>query len=657
MAIASMKKIHILAHNSVRESVLSTLQKMGVVQIRDLKDRLDTEYFSGGERVEKAVVEEKLLKITGILDFMEKLSMGKNLSSAIFREKMAVNETTFAETLKNTDLDRIYAQCRDTEEGFRDIEKERANINQNLKQVLPWSGLNSGLAELIDREKTAVRTGTVLSKSLPEFERRLCGKTRYIHLEKVGRDRKHAYLLIIFLKEEEGIVGPLFKEFEFNRCVFPAEDACPRVFAQRLRDRLAENGNARDRLEKAAWAVTVHRRGIRILYDYYNSSRDRLLARECMAETASSSLLSGWIEEEKIDLLTTGLAKKAGETEIIVQSPEKGEKVPVVLKNMPAVQPFEVVTDLYGRPLYSGFDPTPCLTPFFILFFALCLTDAGYGLVLAVASWLIPKKLALGPKAKKFFRLFFYGGIATVFTGALTGGWFGDTIDLIPGLEAAKRIKNSMVVLNPLKYPEKFLYFSLALGVIQVWFGILLKFCRNLKNRELAGAFLDEFPWMFLFVSVALAALSESGILPPVAMEIGKWTAAGCLCTVVLFYGRGSKTVFGRIISGLYRVYGGVDYVKDILSYSRLFALGLGTGIMAMAVNTIARLVLSVPYVGVVMMPVVFLGGHFFNIIINLLSGYIHTSRLQYVEFFTKFFEGGGEFFKPFREERRYTAV
>ena len=241
-----------------------------------------------------------------------------------------------------------------------------------------------------------------------------------------------------------------------------------------------------------------------------------------------------------------------------------------------------------------------------------------------------------------------------------------------------------LALLNPMKEPMTFLLIALAVGVVHLVAGICLKMVDNLKRGRITAAILDQCSWIIIIAGILLTAIpfagsffggqSSSGAVqisfslsPTAFLEmyniLPAYSQTGVLLTLAgivvlfLFAGRHSNSVGKRFAKGAYEVYGIIQLFADILSYSRLLALGLATSVIATVVNTIAGMAGEMPYVGPVLLIAILIIGHLGNLLINALSGFIHTARLQFVEFFTKFYQSGGQPFEPLRREGKYTIV
>jgi V/A-type H+-transporting ATPase subunit I len=339
-------------------------------------------------------------------------------------------------------------------------------------------------------------------------------------------------------------------------------------------------------------------------------------------------------------------------THVATRDPESGEEIPIDLDNNAVVRPFEFVTTLYGRPVYWEFDPTPFLAPFFIVFFGLCVSDGGYGIILAALTFVFMRKMQPGG-GRKLMQLMFMGGLATAAVGAITGGWFGIEPSIMPDW------LRSIIVMNPLEEPMKMLNVVFILGIVQIITGLAIKMFAEFKEGRWLDGILDQLVWIFFIVFLVPLGYNFilGGEVSPGIMAFCQKAAMGAGVVVVATGARKNPNPIMKVLGGVLKLYDIVGYFGDVLSYARLLALGLATGAIAMAINGVAKMASGIPVVGIVGAIVVLLGGHLFNIAVNCLGGFVHSGRLQYLEFFSKFFEGGGRAFTPFQAEKKYSVV
>jgi V/A-type H+-transporting ATPase subunit I len=382
-----------------------------------------------------------------------------------------------------------------------------------------------------------------------------------------------------------------------------------------------------------------------------------------LTATQYTFILEGWIRKIDSLKLKHSLEKKFP-VAVYLSMPQAKEDIPVVLENKPILRPFEIVTQLYGLPPYRGIDPTGFLSLFFVLSFALCLTDAGYGLILSLACLFILKKIKLSDNAKRFFQLFFLSGIFTVIVGALAGGWFGNLLDKLPPYLV--KIKNNLMLFDPLKESLKFLVLVLVLGYIQITFGIFLKIISLIKEKDFFGLFFNQIPTFLIQIVLFLLVLVSLKILPKQIINLMILFFVLAVILIIFYHFSAQKNFALKIFWSLYGIYSIItgNFLADTLSFSRLFALGLTTGLLATAINEIIFIIMNILsslkisfLIAGFFAIILFVLGHLLNLAINLLGAYVHTSRLQYLEYFSKFFETGGRPFRPFRKEFVFTEL
>jgi len=346
------------------------------------------------------------------------------------------------------------------------------------------------------------------------------------------------------------------------------------------------------------------------------------------------------------------IVSRFGASSLTKIEPAEDEEIPVEIENKNYIRPFEVITRLYGMPQHLGVDPTVFLAPFFALFFALCLTDAGYGLVIIALMVFLIKKIQ---GDKKLMWMLGICSAVTVVVGALTGGWFGDAVQqFVPVL---KPLRDKMMWFDPFDKPMMFFGLSLALGYTQIMAGLVIAFVHNLRRKQYIAGLCDQFTLLVMLNSIAIFAASKVGV---VQIEIGKFFGILAIipAAVILLFSQRQGGWGGRIGMGAYNLFSTIFYVGDVLSYIRLMALGMVTAGLAMAINVMAKLALDIPYgIGIVAMILVLVGGHGFNIAINALGAFVHTLRLQYAEFFPKFFIGGGRAFEPLSKKYKHIYI
>ena len=317
------------------------------------------------------------------------------------------------------------------------------------------------------------------------------------------------------------------------------------------------------------------------------------------------------------------------------EDPGEDDDPPVLLKNNKFASCFEWVIGLYSYPKYSGFDPTFIMAIFYCILFGLMFADAGYGLLFVLIAFIAVPVIGIKGNLKKSIQMFGWCGVSCIVMGILFGGLFGDLpVRLAVSMFGANEFQLALL-LDPIKQPLVFLVISIGVGALHLITGMAIKFYMLCKRGKWLDALLDIGLWWVLFAGIALMA---AGVTP--------WLLIGAAVAIVLTGGRNEKKWIMKPVKGLLGLYGLINYGSDLLSYSRILALGLASSIIAQVVNIMGTMGGNT-VVGWIMLIAIGLVGHLINIGLNALGTFVHTSRLQYIEFFGKFYEDGGRKFKP----------
>lgn len=329
----------------------------------------------------------------------------------------------------------------------------------------------------------------------------------------------------------------------------------------------------------------------------------------------------------------------------MLSDPEPEDDVPVLLENNAMATQFEPVISLYSLPAYGTFDPTFIMSFFYIIIFGLMFADVGYGVLLVAVCLLGLKLMKPTGSLRQFMWMFTMCGGSMIVMGILFGGYFGDLPDAIAKYFLGKPEGCDLALwFNPLSEPMLFLFVSLGIGALHLFAGLCVKFYILWKGGHPFAAIFDAGSWMLVFIGAGIAFVS---------MNIGIAVVCVGLVMLVLTQGRAEKNPIMKVLKGLLSLYDIVSYVSDLLSYSRILSLGLASAVIASVFNTIGTM-FGPTVAGVIMLIIVGTIGHVMNLGINLLGSFVHTSRLQYIEFFGKFYEDGGRPFTPLSPQSQY---
>lgn len=644
MAIIDMKKISLLAHQDEREKVIRILRSLGSVELVDVKENAAwtemSSYLVPDQATEKAAnLEISLSEVRYCLEFLKRhFPINKGLVEQLGGSKISLTTEEFTNYAKQeSEIKKIYSSCRKADDTLMQLKNELIR-NDNLSEDLAhWTALTLPFSQVINTDRVSMQLMTIPQKSMQILNERLEEEVPAHYLQTINSDKDLAYCFLVYLTDQDKEVKEILKVVGFNPVTFPG-------LTETAADSIAQIQINKEKIEKEKAEVIEEIKGLleyrtqlMAYFDYLQGERTKYEAVGNLARTESSFYLEGWVPKPAQEQLEKAIANNTETVLLFFRDPEEQEKPPVFLHNKNNLaEAHEVVTNLYSTPLYNELDPTPLLTPFFIIFFGICLGDVGYGLLLSLAAYVMKSKLKLQGMGKQLANVLFVGGISSIFFGALLGSYFGDLIKVSP------------LWFNPLDNPMQMLIFCFGLGVLQIYFGLAVKAYRNIRSGFVWDALFDQGFWYVLLTGLILLLI---GINPA-----GKWLSIGGGVALVLTQGRAQKGIVKKFFSGLLSLYNVTSYLSDVLSYSRLLALGLATGVIAMAINTMGRL-LGNGIIGYIAMTILLIGGHIFNLLISTLGSFVHTSRLQYIEFFGKFFEGGGKPFRPLRIKNQYVEV
>ncbi|NIM90420.1 MAG: hypothetical protein GTO17_05675 [Candidatus Aminicenantes bacterium] len=632
MALAEVKRVQIVAYSHLKTELLSSLQESGLVQLEEANFE---EFDLASSSPEASEHEHLLHRLKQALDYFsgqEEKGFLKRLftqkPSLHYQKRKEVLDFDFRSVLD--ELEKLEADKNELLGEIKFLERERDFLSPLKELSLPVSSVET-------TDSTEIVLGSMPLSQFEELQK--LAEEEAIWFEIIHQDKRQIHLLVFYLKKEQTQLEQSLKELNFTRLYFTE----PIMSLAQVKDRV---GDVREKIRKEIEGkrkdvealdgerrrLAVYREKLMQVHDVLLNERERILSARLLGETERVFYLEGWIRSFDVDRLKNKLKPYFDETQIYFRPPLPEESPPSILENPKPSQPFEVVTKLYGLPQRGSLDPTLPLAPFFFLFVGLCVSEAGYGLIVTLLSLLYIKFAKPKGGLLLFLKLLTLLGISTVILGTLVGGWFGFPI-------------RQLMILDPLQDPLSFLILALALGFIQVWFGTLLKLIDGIKNKNILQSIFVQGGWLLLLPSLVVYLLTKQflwGILSLVG-------AAG-----IVFFASPSRNPLARFFGGLYSLYDISRYLADVLSYSRLLALGLATSVIAMVVNTLCQTALGIPWVGWLLAALIFLGGHLFNLAISYLGGFVHSMRLQFVEFFSKFFRSGGKPFQPFEMESRF---
>ncbi|WP_404661259.1 V-type ATP synthase subunit I [Haloimpatiens myeolchijeotgali] len=639
-----MNKFTLFALESQKEALLENLQKFEGVHFSNLQDEVCDEELSflnpDKEDEKLSDFTEKLSQINFGINFLEKFIEPEKGFKSLFEGKKQLSYNELKVKVRNSNWYETYKILKGKDDKINELKNEITNLESEIENLVPWSNLDASFGDLNNLKFCSSFLGII-----PEqFKDNLINELSYIdsyYIEEISRDRNEVNILVIAYKSDIDKVDEILKKNNFSQINFKYQKT-PREIISNLRKKMKEFEKEKEKVTSEVTNFTKEIINLKCAYEYFNNELIKARACENFVKTEKVFAIEGWIPLQKNSELEKIVKHNCAENYYIefCEACEE-ENVPILLKNNGFTEAFESITEMYSLPSYKEIDPTPILAVFYFIFFGMMLSDGGYGLIMVIGSALALKLLPLEKAQKNFAKLFLFLGISTMFWGALYGGWFGDAPKALLGIQVPKLI-------DPGTGLMKIMVVSIVFGLVHMFIGLGIKAYVLIKNNKYKDAFCDVVFWYCVLIGGILMAVQVGGSLGKILLVIG-------ILGLFLTQGREAPTIGGKIGGGVYGVYGITGYFGDIVSYSRLMALGLATGFIASALNMIINLI-PAP-VSYIVGPILFILLHAFNLAINALGSYVHAARLQYLEFFNKFYEGGGKKFTPFKTISKFVKI
>ncbi|MBE6557658.1 MAG: hypothetical protein E7661_01410 [Ruminococcaceae bacterium] len=658
MSISTMKRLTVLTPKGEADALVRRLMKLRCVEIRSVPLDEDGELLRHDCDTARVEAERRVNSIAEAIPVLDKYTVDKssrrgkpiNTSTGLFR-KTGSYHAAWAVADEVLELRDTMTECY----------HEDNRMAARIAMLCPW--LSHDLPLEVETTDTACLWLGVFPAAvrLSAVE----GALADLHagVEEVYRDQAGFYAAVMFHKADEEAVNRGLVSLGFVKSNFKDITGTAKQAIRAAEKKMDELDNRLQGCIDRLCELSPMLEDLQVLYDVEKTTLLAAQHKQKLAETESCVILEGWVPTEACDKVKHALRHLYCAYDLV--EPEEGEEPPVLLKNNGYASNFEWVLGMYAYPKYGSYDPTFIMSIYYFVIFGLMFADVGYGLLLTLGGFLAPKLLNVSPGMKRMLTMFGYCGIACTILGAVFGGWFGDLpyaimtnymgYESVEAAQAAAPIFNGVTLtlngeplsLNPLVNPVPFLIISLAMGLIHIVGGMAVKFYMLCREGKIFSAIFDIGSYWILFGGLGLLFVDST-----VGLAV---TVMGVLM-IVLTQGREKKNIFAKLVFGLKGLYDLINYASDLLSYSRILALGLAAGVMAQVFNLLGTLGgVSVP--GFILLIFVMLIGHGLNMAINLLGAFVHTCRLQYLEFFSKFYEDGGTPFDPALPSEKYSTA
>ncbi len=638
-----MKRIELVGLNSERKQLIEYLQRCGTVDISDSRG----EILKGRETASTiSQLESNMAQVAAAISMLPDEKSGLFAKRReIAADKCAIQAGESAQTME---LVRSILQIK---KAFEKNEDALASLETEKDSLKRFTALDAPASSQQTRH-TQSKTGTAdgewneeqIWQKLHEYD------ISSVYFEILDATKQQTAIWLIYSLSEEEKVSKFFADINF---AVPKNltDKEPKTRICEIEQRRQEISAQNEELAEKLAGYGNMRADLELFYDKMAVRRDKYRALENVGITENAFFVSGYVPEKDGESLKNELMKKFT-VSVELFEPGKTEDVPAEFRNNAFVAPVESITSDYSMPSKNDVDPNPVMAVFYYFFFGMMFSDAGYGLLLMIVCGILGFGNVLERKKRNTFRMFFYCGVSTTFWGLMYGSFFGDMITTVSKTFGSGALALSPILVDPVQKPLTVLIMSVAFGTIHILTALAIKFYMTWRNGEKWAAVFDTGFWILVISGIGILATGAAFKIDAVT-KIGKYLAIGAAIGLVLTQGRSSKNPIMKLLNGILSLYDITSIVGDVLSYSRLMALGLATGVIASVVNVLGSLGGN-SVVGLISFIAISIFGHTLNFAINMLGAYVHTNRLQYVEFYQKFYEGGGRKYSPLGLNTKY---
>lgn len=638
MAIVEMSKIKLYGASADKQKVLDTLFESRLVKLKEVGEIENTSNFF--DEKASSELDAKISKIDRYLKLLEdKLPTDK-------KEEKFFNMTLQEfQSIKGdlAEVEKTLTRIEQVVNVESDLKKQKQTLQNKIKQILPYKDLPEKFSDFKNTKQVVVLLGTIQNQNIKLFSDFL--ENYPLTSFEVAGTEANVLKVYSHISESVAVIKKL-NELSFNKSTIDL-NLTPQKAILDLEKQIVniEKQQAENSEQFLNFKNDV--KSLKLAYDYLCFCQEREQAENLFRCTEQAFVLEGYLAKNDEKKLTQILNSKNLSIAFEFVGLDKGEVPPTIVKNNAMVRPFEFVTNMYSAPKYGELDPNAILALFFSIFFGFIMADIGYGFVLVVFGLILALKQKKKTGPKQLWTVIAIGGLFSMLFGVGFGSFFGlshENFWLVP----------KAIIPNPVDNVMTLLIACLAAGVVQIMVSFILQGILLIRRKKVFEAICFAFSWDFFFVGLILFALDFMGItsgLTMVGIIIALASVAICLFGQIV-----KNKGFNKFTKSFGALYGIINMFSDILSYARLFGLMLSGAIIGSIVNQLASSFLLSPVTFIV--GVIILGiGHSFNLAMGALGAYIHVARLQYIEFFSRFYEGEGELFVPFGSNFSYVNL
>lgn len=630
----------LLGVKSDQEKILSALHRTCSVQIVSNESVSETIKDASG-------FVEKFDRLKFACDFLfNNLSRISKENKSVPPIKEEVYGVTYDEFVNALDLETSLEEIIESLYTLRDetieCKAELVRLKNENSAYKPFYGLKTKFSAFSDTKETKTFLGTIKPSQAEAFIAEDYSCTAFIECKEANL----SVLSVVCLKTDESFISGVLAGLGFTRTNFngnfTAKEKC-----DDLQRQINALENKLIKIDESIASKRKYLRDMKVLLDRYAFELEKDKDKKSFQTTDGTFLLDAFVPTEAVSRVEDAINNVTDRVFTEFEVVPKDEFAPTLMKNKGITKQFEFVTNLYSPPKYGTIDQNFVMMMFFSIFMGFIMADMGYGIMMTVGGLIMAKRIGRDTGTRRLCNIIAFGGVFTFIFGALFDSFFGygllRTIGLMDSPIMPDAI-NHKLDLAGISVPT-LLLLSLGMGVVQIIASLLMKAASYFRDGKIFDGISEGVVWSAFLVGLILLVIDfaglTSGLTKPAAITMIVSIALGALTA-----GRHEKGL-GKFTKAFTSVYGLINYMSDILSYARLYGLMLSGAQIATIVTSLS-LPLMTSVGGAIGGVLILIVGHLFNLAMGLLGAYIHDSRLQYIEFYGRFYEGEGELFQPF---------
>ncbi|ALS00435.1 ATP synthase subunit I [Enterococcus silesiacus] len=659
MAVNKMEKMTIIAASEREEAILQAIQGMQAIEIKDFfHSSVDSSYIEKNfastllteDDSQKKRFQTMLTDIQDSLTFIERFSENSSKKKPLKRQVRTL--ISLEESFDDKKISGYLKEIAELKRELARIDSTRKELLTKEKWLARWQYLDI-VPQKNSFENTDIILGSISSANHALFLADIESLSS-VYVEEIYHSQNHVYYSLVYLKSQLAEVAKITERYSFNEFNYPY-DMLPKEAYQQNKEQLALLVEQEKHLKNSLSSYRAHLEELYLAEEMTYAYIHREEAKKHLLNTTYFFIMQGWIPVDEKRELTTALQDALPKDEVYITFDQPTDMeiqtdIPVKLKNNSLVAPFEMLTEMYSLPKYDEIDPTPIMTPFYMVFFGMMVADIGYGLIMLFGALFALKLLVLPRGMKRFADFFLILSFPTIIWGFIYGSFFGVALPkVLFGLQLPFPILSTTEDVNTI------LILSVIFGFIQLLTGLMVNGIELTKRKRYLDSISESFAWQGLLVGILIIVLGMLIFSNDGLVTAGIVVAVISALSIVIVPIIQTKSKVKGLAKGLYGLYGLTGYIGDLVSYTRLMALGISGGSIAAAFNMLVEFMPPIARFTVGILLIIAL--HALNLFLSLLSAYVHGARLQYVEFFGKFYAGGGRAFKPLKTEEKYMNI